>query len=128
MVDKQKPSVYIAGPMRGIEHYNAPAFMAAHAELASAGWQVCNPVVNDLVAGVDVYGCSGKKMSEIPTFNIRRAMRLNCIQICEANAIYVLEGWETSEGAQAELALAKMVGLKVMWQVDGRNLTAEDWL
>jgi hypothetical protein len=39
--------------MRGYEHYNAPAFDAATAQLRAAGYEVISPVEMDRAAGFD---------------------------------------------------------------------------
>lgn len=44
--------IYIAGPMRGHELYNFPAFDAAEARLRRLGYDVVNPAALDRARGI----------------------------------------------------------------------------
>ena len=46
-MSKREPTIYIAGPMRGVEEYNYPAFDRQAAALEKQGWQVINPAEMD---------------------------------------------------------------------------------
>ncbi len=90
--------VYIAGPMTGFTNYNKPAFDAAELMLLEQGHEVFNPSDED--AGI-MYSDAMKKDVE---------------WICDnAEAIYMLPGWEYSPGACTEHALAKALRLKFMY-------------
>lgn len=88
-----KQKIYIAGPMTGYKDLNAPAFNMAADILEGAGHCALNPAA--LPAG----------LSESEYMDICFAM------IRAATAIYMLTGWEQSEGAQAEYHYAKKLGL-----------------
>ena len=113
--------VYIAGPMRGIKDFNFPAFFAAEEHMHSLGYETFNPARRD----TNKYGASGlksnsgdeKEITKSCGFNIREALGADCAWITkEATAIYMLQGWEGSKGANAELALAKALGLEIMFE------------
>lgn len=98
-----RKTIYIAGPMRGMPDMNKPAFSAAQEWLESLGWQPINPAHFDYVFG------------ENPTGKILDAVcDAELAAIPHLDAIYLLRGWERSEGARAELAVALANKLIVM--------------
>ena len=111
--------IYIAGPMRGYDEFNFPAFMAADKRLFEKYGndieKMYNPAAMDEENGLDVSGTTGD-MVEIPEFNLNKAMAENCIAICDCTHIYMLKGWEKSSGAIAEWNLAKMLDLEFMYE------------
>ena len=93
--------IYLAGPMKGYPESNYPLFNRVAAELRSAGHEVYNP-------------------AEFPhdgpqeTFPLRKAFAAYSKFICEeAEAIFLLPGWEKSLGVSAELALARNCGILI---------------
>ena len=90
--------IYIAGPMSGLVEFNRPAFMFTAAKLTGRGHTVLNPAI--LPDG----------LSQAEYMDICLAM-LRC-----ADAIYLLDGWESSLGAVAEKALAEKLGLTIAFQ------------
>jgi nucleoside 2-deoxyribosyltransferase len=91
--------LYLAGPMRGLPQYNYPAFHAAAKQLRGAGFEVFDPA--DLTFPWDEEGS-------------RKAMGVELAWICaEADAVVLLNGWEKSLGAAAEIATAAALGLPV---------------
>lgn len=104
---------YIAGPMRGHEHYNYPAFDAAAELLRAQGHEVFNPAENDRQNGFDAMGLQGHEAAE-HGFDLRIALKEDLAWICDnADAVVVLDGWCHSRGAKAEVALADALGLPV---------------
>lgn len=104
---------YIAGPMTGIPAYNFPAFDAARDMLSEQGHYVMSPADLDRENGFDAIQTPDK----VVTAEFVRAARkrdIEAIEMCDA--IYMLEGWEDSVGARAELAYAQWCGHTVMYQ------------
>lgn len=111
--------LYLAGPMRNIEHYNFPAFDEAAAALRARGYTVFNPAEADRENGFDATGLDGEGL-ELQGFDLRKALKMDLGWICDhASGIAVLPGWEDSLGANAEVALAKSLNILVM--------AARDW-
>lgn len=103
--------LYLAGPMTGIEHYNFPAFDEAAKQLREAGHTVFNPAENDRENGFDATGLQGHEAAE-HGFDLRTALKQDLSWICDhAEGIALLEGWEKSKGAKAEVALAKALDI-----------------
>ena len=50
-ISNRKPTIYVAGPMRGYENYNFPAFDRCSRVLREQGWNVINPAELDKDAG-----------------------------------------------------------------------------
>ena len=111
-------TVYLAGPMRGIKHYNFEAFDMAHDRLSYQGYAVLNPAEMDRRCGFDAYTLPDTHdWNSIPegfSFDDCVARDLYAVRGCDM--IYMLEGWEKSKGAKAELALAEWLGKDVQYQ------------
>lgn len=109
--------IYLAGPMRGIPHFNYPAFEAAAAALREKGHEVFSPAEHDMrTFGRDISNPTGSEQQAATEhgFNIRKALCEDLTWICqEADAICMLPGWENSKGATAERATALAIGLAV---------------
>lgn len=106
--------IYLAGAMAGKPDHNFPAFNAKAAELRALGHEVYNPAELE----PDVY--ASKTVEEAAKFHNASYRRCLCIEIewitKNADAIYLLEGWEFSPGANAEFTVAKAVGCKFFYE------------
>ena len=91
--------IYVSGPMTGLPENNFPAFHAATAMLRERGHTVFNPA----------------EVGEIPGMTWEFYMRKDIKMLCEADAIYLLPGWEKSKGAHLELHIAHRIGMDVMF-------------
>lgn len=87
---------YIAGPMTGLPDFNRPAFHNAATRIFEQGHVALNPAT--LPDG----------LSQFEYMDICFAM------VRAADAIFMLRGWEKSDGAVAEHALAKKLGLSII--------------
>lgn len=105
--------IYLAGAMRGIPDFNAPAFRNGARRLREAGHEVFSPVEHDELAGFDWSGHSGNlAQAEDEGFGLRKALAADLSWIClHADAVVMLPGWEKSLGATAEVATAHALGL-----------------
>ena len=99
--------IYIAGPMTGIEDLNraefdkAELFIDQSSKYASIGF---NPHQVARMLGWD---------EKTPVAMIAHTLLLD---LFSCDAIYMLRGWENSKGATAEHAVAKWIGLEIMYQ------------
>ena len=97
---ERQNTIYIAGPMSGMEDYNFPAFHEAAAYWRGLGWDVENPAANGVVEGATW-----------------QDYMLSCLtQIGVCGSMYMLTGWEKSKGATEEHRLAQTFGLNVIYQ------------
>ncbi|MBT9431046.1 DUF4406 domain-containing protein [Candidatus Sodalis endolongispinus] len=94
----QTKVIYIAGPMTGKPDFNRAAFSLAAVRLSAQGAIPLNPAI--LPDG----------LYQADYMRICLAM-LQC-----ADGIYLLDGWQDSVGACAEVALAKKLGLTLRFQ------------
>lgn len=93
--------LYLAGPMRGYPDFNFPAFDAGAEALRALGFDVFNPADHDRSTG-----------KPIESLTIRECMLADTAWICEyAEGIALLDGWQKSTGALAEVALARALGI-----------------
>lgn len=90
--------IYISGPMSGIKDYNKPAFMSASYDWQDKGFIVLNPATLP----------EGLEQSEY--------MDICMAMVRAADAIYMLHGYKESDGALAELAYAKKLGMEIIEQ------------
>ncbi len=97
-------SVYIAGPMTGIEEYNYPAFNDAAARWRERGWRVFNPAEHELPT---VEQEAALSVDEIRALYMRKDIEW----VMESDAVALLPGWQNSKGAQAEVTVARVLNL-----------------
>lgn len=109
-----KGRIYVAGPMRGYDLYNFPAFDDAAKQLRDQGWEVISPAEIDRELGLD----PAKPLPE--WFTIEGAMQRDLHEITHplTTAIALLPGWERSEGSIKEVRTAMATGLDVYYFSD----------
>ena len=90
--------VYIAGPMSGLPDFNRYAFHLAARVRQLLGDKVLNP-------------------ASLPDGLTERQYMSICIPMIQASdMLYVLDGFETSLGAKAEIALAEKLDIPIVYQ------------
>jgi|SRR5579859_4839098 len=105
-------AIYIAGPMRGYPLFNFPAFDEATADLRAEGWRVFSPAEHDRQCGFD----PARSLEAQPDFHVTEAFRWDVESILNADAVYFLDGWEASQGANTEHAIAVSIGIDRIYQ------------
>ena len=118
--------IYLAGPMRGVPNFNFPAFHEAAKQLRALGHEVFSPAERDIerhggdISAGNAHGDEAVAVQQ-HGFNLREALGDDLAWICkEADAVYLLPGWQRSKGATAEYATARALGIKTL--NDGRPL------
>lgn len=110
--------LYLAGPMTGLPAFNFPAFDKAAAKLRGLGHEVCNPAEHDREMHGDKIEASATgdpADASAVGFSLRDALAFDLDWIARnAEGVAVLDGWEASKGARAEVALAHALGLPVV--------------
>jgi len=105
-------SIYVAGPMTGYPEFNFPAFFRAQERLEADGWKVWNPAKKDEEDGVSngAGWSDGDDQALVGSgWDFRAAFKWDVTKVIEADAIFVLRGFESSSGALAELAVARAI-------------------
>lgn len=106
-----RKSIYCAGPMRGIPMFNFPAFNEVSTLLRAQGWDVRSPAEHDINTGFN---------PDVPleeqTFDVSEAFRWDIEQLLAVDAVYFIDGWEGSQGATTEHAIAVSLGLQRLYQ------------
>ncbi len=99
----EKGRIYLSGSITGrpIEQARA-AFQAAETRLQAEGWETINPLKNGLPA----------------TAPWTAHMAVDILSLLGCSAIYMLQGWDASEGATLEINVAKLTGKSVFYEVD----------
>lgn len=107
---------YLAGPMRGIQEFNFPAFKRVATELRKHGLHIASPAEKDELEGFDWTGTAGTQDDlTLQNFEIHLAL-LGDIEVIAAKAcegVICLPRWEMSMGARAETAFAWAIGKPV---------------
>ncbi len=109
--------IYLAGPMRGIPHFNHPAFHYWTSHLRSLGHEVFSPAEHDHQAFGDIAtdNPTGDE-TKAKGFSRRAALAADMAWICaNAEAIALMPGWERSSGACAEHALGRALDLEIIY-------------
>jgi len=91
-------TVYLAGPMTGIKNHNYPRFFRGEARLKKYGYKVINPARLNK-AGENWVSCLRNDLHHIVT---------------KCDTIALLKGWQFSEGARLELAVAIRLKFKII--------------
>lgn len=112
--------IYIAGPMRGKPLFNFPAFEEAEDHLVKLGYDVVNPVnldIDNRLVGI-VRDDNGVilHVETLPGYSYDLVLDRDIEAVKTCDAIYLLPGWEWSDGAREEVAVALRYGLDVYFQ------------
>ena len=94
-LDNKSISIYIAGPMTGIEDFNIPKFNKV-AELLRKipNYTVINPA----------------NVTPQTNLSFEQYMAIDLPLVCICDVIVMLDGWEKSKGANRELMVAMSMG------------------
>ena len=103
--------VYIAGPMRGHPDLNRKEFNDAEKflERKTIYYEIINPVRLDKESGLSDEELLTRK-------GLRQVMMRDLLELSYCDVVYFLAGWEKSEGAKIEHALASMLNLTILYQ------------
>jgi nucleoside 2-deoxyribosyltransferase len=104
--------IYLAGPIRGMNDYNEAEFRRAAVNLRARGYEVVSPLELDRQEDGNI---GGKPR--------RYYLRRDIMRLLQCTQVAVLEGWELSEGAALEAAVARAVRMPV---VDAMSLEEVD--
>lgn len=96
--------IYIAGPMTGKPELNRAEFEKAADCFVSKEFSFFNPSHYAFINGWD----------ERTSLSVVAPVLLNVLMRC--THIYMLRGWQDSKGATAEHAVAKWIGLEIIYQ------------
>lgn len=97
-LNERKPVVFISGPMSGIENFNRDAFNHEASQLRHIGFTVLNPAI--FPDGLEHH----------------QYLAMTLVMLEQADAIYLLDGWENSVGAKAEVIRARELNLMFLGQ------------
>jgi len=122
MIGNKKKKIYVAGPMTGYPKHNFPAFDYAKSRLEK-DWIVISPadmdraISYDPTGGDDLDHMNEQELREFTDDCIRRDVEV----IQTVDALALLNGWEHSTGAKAEVMLAQWRGIPIYKFVDSMD-------
>ena len=92
-----KRRVYLSGPMTGLPDLNFPAFNSYARRLRAAGYDVINPAEINPDGAKSWHAC----------------MRADLAALLTCDALALMPGWQTSNGAHLEMHVAHRVGIEI---------------
>lgn len=101
-------SIYIAGPITGMENNNREAFEKAEEFFLSKGKIVCNPHKIVPYCLIEKYMNNEKKLWV-------EAVKICVRSVTRQDAVFVLEGWNSSRGATVEIFTAQTLNIPVFY-------------
>lgn len=108
--------LYISGPVTGIEHDNVTNFRRAQRLLTEAGYEAFMP--HEIVEASDTHETAMLLcISELTGRTQKRGIRY---PVPRYDGVALLPGWEQSEGARLEKAVAEACGIPCR--------TVDEWL
>ena len=118
--------------MRGKPDWNYDAFNKTEKMLSKIGWNVINPATLDENSReTQSLNCNSTDFD--PDENAihrdvnRKIMKRDLDAICDkCDAIYMLEGWQMSQGACAEFYLSCSLGLTVLYENTIDNIIGKE--
>lgn len=116
-VEPMIKKAYISGPISGIENGNKKNFCDAEIELIKLGYIAINPHNIGYKIEYD-FILIENKTPELIKKNWQDHMRADIIELCSCDCVFLLEGWETSKGANTELFVAEKLGLEIFYMKD----------
>ena len=107
-------TLYISGGMSGLPDNNYPAFHAKELELINIGYAVVNPATIphpavDMNGGIDLAKANAYTYFELLSRDFEAIVQ-------DCTGIYMMDGWENSRGACGELSLARLLGLREIYE------------
>ena len=109
-----KLKVYIAGPMTGFDNSNFALFFTAEGIIQPWGYDTVNPARMDIADGKAQWNWQARAIVMDNEFTVEEALDRDFKVILDGCiAIFVLPGWEKSQGALRETWLALSTGRRV---------------
>lgn len=97
--------IYISGPITGCKNSNRDAFEFASRRIYLNGATPINPFT---------------VCADVPDGSPWRVYMRECLRgELDADKVLMLKGWRRSRGARVEWILAKLLGIKVIYRVEG---------
>lgn len=110
-------TVYLSGPMRGKPDLNRETFKKVQGEMEKAGFKVVNPHDLDGRGAPKAGGTDEEFARKAIKRDLRYLLGNHPANIPSAEGIVLLEGWEKSRGATAEVGVARAIGIPLFfWQ------------
>lgn len=117
--------LYIAGPMTGYHAYNFVAFSEAEKTWKGWGYEVHTPFMANSRAWQRIHGRDFDPFNDVCDWGdpaLKEMMVEDLGDLCRADAVAVLAGWEKSKGARTELVVAINLGIPIYEAHTGRTL------
>ena len=107
----KRDKVYISGPITSIGMDIAPClFRMAEEKLQKQGYRTCNPLKMRLCVWLAQHD------------HYRLCLWLQLLWMsATCQCIYLLDGWHTSDGARAERAVARVMGITALYEQTKRK-------
>ena len=107
----KRDKIYLSGPVSSIGLDEARRrFGKAEADLQKQGYRTCNPLNMRLCVWLALHG------------HYRLCLWIQLLWLsATCQCIYLLDGWHTSDGARAERAVARVMGITALYEQTKRK-------
>lgn len=109
---EKSKKIYISGPITANKEHYRECFSAAVDFLKSKGYDVIDPSIDDYTEAVKSAGIEDVWSKEAWVYYLQRDINI----VANCDGIYLLKGWEESNGATVELAVAKHCNIPVYFE------------
>jgi hypothetical protein len=123
--NEQQKIAYIAGPMRGYENFNFPAFDHTRNILLRKGWDVISPADIDRATDKNADDTKLARVDDQTRFVLRDFWSLYLIKKLGGGAICLLPDWHKSTGATGEIMLSRWLKLDAIRVGERKHLESE---
>jgi hypothetical protein len=100
------------GP-KAVHKSNFERFIQAAALLRASGINIISPAEGDLSVGLSHENWTDQRWERGGKLIRSALLRDSRVILLKCNLVIVLEGWERSRGARAEVAIARAIGIPV---------------
>lgn len=113
-INTYRKIIYISGRITGNKNWKKQ-FQQAEDYLISKGYYkdlIINPLGLDKITELNC-----KRLNKVPTYKDYMITDIDCLNWCDT--IYMLRGWWRSKGARLEHHIARVLGMKIIYQKRG---------
>jgi len=117
--------IYLAGPMTGYKHHNVDAFRAYQRYWQALGWIVETPFEANNRVWERYHGRPFAPETDSVDYGhwmLPEIFAEDIATVCRVQAVALLPGWQKSEGAKRELAIATLLNKPIYDALTGERL------
>jgi hypothetical protein len=111
------PRYYVAGPIAGYPEYNRPAFERAKLWLVERDPNATAVIPHEIPPAEHDGECPPSPVASTGEHAVPCYLRTDLQVLLESDHVYVLRGWEASNGARLEIQVAAACGIPLEFEL-----------